>query len=363
MSNANVHAVLLDDNAGESVSLATLLRSDELQVEVQAPDATVEATAERVASSLPTNEPAVVLLDYRLDDRADVEFRGGSVASAIKERRPELPVVLFTTDEKLHRWVETSPGIEDIFDWRLLKGQVVNNGEAAAHVISLARGWAELAQAASDSADPWDILAGVVHVERPMLETFAEVEVQPPRPEVPGALALWLLRGPLRWPGPLSGPGDTRVMVGVDDDGFRREKVQQWLYQARYRGPFQEFGERWWSEIVRNQIKTLTPDRPADANQRTQALAAELRDSLRAESCVWCGEGRTIRACDLCERAVDAAHSLRRLTAPPPPWADPPVVCFRCVADGSAEDVRFAPGNESVINGLKSGSIHSPLNR
>jgi hypothetical protein len=353
----------LDDNEGESGSLAALLGSDILRVSPVGPGDTVEATAERLAHALSDATANVLLLDYRLDDRADVEFRGGSVASAVKDLRPEVPVVLLTTDQKLHEWVETRPGVEELFDWRLLKGHITaehTRDSVRAQVIDLARGWAELAAAASGDADPWDLLANVMGVRREEVDVFAQTELHTPRPEVPGALALWLLRGPLHWPGPLHGAADTRVFLGVQPEAFELDAVQTWLAPARYVGPFQSFGERWWSERVRSAVSELGAASPPDAEARARALSDHVGIVLPAEGCSWCGGLRTIRACNVCERGVDAAHSLRLLTEPPPVWADAPVLCFSCVADGSGEDLRLAPGSEDIVDGLKDGSISPP---
>jgi CheY-like chemotaxis protein len=364
-SGPAVRALVLDDNAIERDSLAKLLASDELDVVASAPTDGIQATVDRLLASLAEHgedEASIVLLDYRLDDRIDeVDFRGGTVANVLKERNPTIPVVLLTTDKKLHDWVETRPGVEGVFDWRLLKGDITEDrATARAQIVDLARGWKVLGDAATEAADPWELLAGVLGVDPSELETFAEVELHPPKPDVPGELALWLLRGPLRWPGPLIGPADARVLCGVTAEEFEGSELQAWIADAVYAGPFQAFGRRWWSAKLRQKLAALASPPPADAVERAAALAAELDVELLTEGCSWCGQARTVRACEICHRAVDAAHSLRLLTDPPPAWADSPVVCFRCVADGSADGRRLAPGNEEVAEGLRDGSIAPP---
>jgi CheY-like chemotaxis protein len=361
-----VRALILDDNQLERDSLATVLESDELAVEPLAPTHDVRTTVARVLAAVAAHsadEATIVLLDYRLDDRlAEVDFRGGTVANAFKEHDPTIPVVLFTTDEKLHAWVETRPGVEGVFDWRLLKGDIATDRTGVrAQIVDLARGWKTLRGAVTDGAEVWELLAGVLGVGRPQLAAFADVELHPPKADVPGELALWLLRGPLRWSGPLVDPADARVLCGVTADDFERPELQEWLATAAYAGPFQAFGRRWWSAPLRNQVARLTDPSPADADERAAAISEDLGAELEAEGCSWCRQARTNRACDVCRRAVDAAHSLRLLTDPPPAWADSPVVCFRCVADGSADGRRLAPGNEDVADGLREGSIASPL--
>lgn len=362
---SHVWAAVLDDNEQESRKLAQLLASEDLGVDALTPAGNLEETVRLVLSAVAQHseeEAVVVLFDYRLDDRGDVGFRGGTVASAFKEKEPTVPVVLLTTDEKLHRWVETRPGVQEVFDWRLLKSEINSERDSVrAKIIDLGRGWKLLREAADSGTDVWEILAESLGVDRADVATFEEVELDPPMPNVPGALALWMLHGPLKWPGPLLDEPDTRVLCGLTTADFQRPEVQGWLEAASYSGPFQAFGRRWWSAAVRDLVAGLSRPPPADATARASALGTALGIDLQAEGCSWCGQPRTMRACAVCRCAVDAAHSLRLLTDRPPAWADAPVVCFRCVADGSADGERLARGNEDVAQGLRDGSIGSPL--
>jgi hypothetical protein len=360
-----VRAVLLDDNDAEARSLCGLLQSDDLVLDAMVPRASIDDTLADLEAVSAADGAKVVLLDYRLDDRStSVRFRGGSVAGGLKDRHPDVPVILLTTDEKLRQWVAKRPGMEELFDWTLIKGDIndeATRGRSRAEVIGIARGWRLLNTADRGSAsDVWDWLAGLLEVDADLLGPFAALTSDPPALDAPSEVAHWLLRGPLHWPGPLYGFEDTRVLCGLSIASFDTEAVQEWLKPLRYEGPFHEFVNRWWTGPLRERISEALGDAPNDAPSRAAAIGAAVGTDLESEACTWCGRGRTSRACTVCGKAADPAHSLRKLTDPPPAWADASVVCFRCVVEGEAQGVRFGPGDEDIVAGLEEGSIVPP---
>src|SRR5580704_2992118 len=123
-----VRVLIIDDDVGESTLLASLLNKsgDDLLCDAARPHGSVEATATLIKERLETDAPRLLLLDYRLEDHqtADgdtADFRGGTVAGYVRDQDPDLPIVLLTSEEKLHRFVERRPGMKQHFDWTLLK--------------------------------------------------------------------------------------------------------------------------------------------------------------------------------------------------------------------------------------------------
>ena len=64
----------------------------------------------------------------------------------------------------------------------------------------------------------------------------------------------------------------------------------------------------------------------------------------------------TLRACSCCREPVDASHAIARLTEPLPAWADRPVACFRCIADGKIVASELASGAEQIADDLMTGT-------
>src|SRR5689334_11840570 len=110
---AAVEVLIIDDDGKQAERLASLLnrQGDGLRARAHTPEDSVEKTASLVEAQLPDDKPRLLLLDYRLEDHppeqgAQVTFRGGTIAGYLRDKDPELPIWLLTSEEKLHAFVE-----------------------------------------------------------------------------------------------------------------------------------------------------------------------------------------------------------------------------------------------------------------
>ena len=370
MSN-RVEVLIVDDDSDESESLATLLNEDgdDLVCTAVQPRGSVEATARLIQERLHTSAPRLLLLDYRLADHqiADGEvadFRGGTVASHIRDEDPNLPIVLLTSEEKLHKWVERRPGMKQHFDWTLLKSEVAakdRGAHAHACLVDFALTWQRARDWPDDEQETWRRLGELMNAPPEGLKQFVALEPKAPRGDVPGEILHWLLKRAHRLRGPLIDDASARVMLGLTPASFEGPAVQQWLEPARYKGGLQAFGRRWWAHLVGDQLsEACDGTRPIEASERVRHLGATLGVNLCPETCVWCAGERTLHACLLCRLATDAAHCLIPLGEPLPAWADPQVVCYRCVAEGRADELHFPPSAREIVEALIQDRIQPP---
>jgi CheY-like chemotaxis protein len=365
-----VRAVIVDDDETEAGALADLLRAggDDLEVVLQAPLSSVEATAASTLEALGEQGARLVLVDYRLGDNPIeggdiVRFKGGAVAGYIRDQNPEVPIALLTSEEKLHDWVERRTGIKEIFDWTLIKKEISAEGgaeRARARIVDYARSW-EAASTWGEEDALWERMAELLNAPEGEIALFEELEAEPPRAEVTAEVMHWVLFDALLTPGPLIDSDTARVVLGLDHDSFGRKGVSEWLADARYDGALNTFAERWWGSLVRAKLaEAAAGTRPLDASARASALGAKLGVELRHEGCSWCRGERTLQACHQCGKATDAAHSVRPLSRPLPAWADSWVICYSCIADGSAEEITFPQSAHDVVLALTEGRIQPP---
>lgn len=365
--SGKVKVLIVDDDAKESKNFAALLNGagDDLVCDTTQPAKTVEKTAKLIEERLPAAKDArLVLLDYRLDDHQDTEFRGGTIAGYLRDQDPDLPIVLLTSEDKLHEWVERRPGMKQHFDWTLLKTDLAaKDAGASAHaqLVDLAQtckaalGWTD------STEETWTRIGKLMGASAEGLEQFVALEPEPPRGDVPGDVVHWLLRRAHCLRGPLIDDATTRVMLGLTQASFEGASVMKWLEPARYKGCLQAFGRRWWTHLVGDQLATACGDtRPVDASERVRHLRAFLKTDLDSETCRWCRGERTLHACMVCRHAADAAHSLVPLGPPLPAWADPEIVCYRCVAEGKADHLRFPPSSQEIVKALVENRLTAP---
>jgi hypothetical protein len=361
----NTKAVVVDDDQGESTLLVRLLNGQDelLQCEAIRPKDSVEQTAEAVFTQIRHRGPRVLLLDYRLGEHAietgsTVTYRGGTVAGYVRDEDPDLPIVLLTSEEKLHEWVERRPGMKEHFDWTLLKNEIAaEDGGAAARakLVDYATAWHKARGGSTDAGATWQKLGKLMAAPSGAMNLFSALEPTPPRGDVPGEVMKWLLRSAHRVSGPLIDDAEVRVMLGVTKDSFDAPKLQRWLQPARYVGALRTFGDRWWAHLVRELVaEACGGTRPVESPARAAALKKVAGAKLQAEGCNWCGGERTLHACMVCHAATDGAHCLRPLSEPLPAWADPAVICYRCIAVGRAQEkgFRFPPSVADVVDGL-----------
>ena len=362
-------AVLIDDNPDDR-STAELLSGTGLATTALAPAKTAEATVQLIRERLSTESAGLVLLDYRLEEAPGIGFRGGSVAASLREFEADWPVVLYTTAERLRTWVQQQPAIHDLFDWQLLKHEVVESDRrvgAVRSLIDIACGYARLREVLlQETGGVWDVIAAALRCERDELAPFKTGE-EPPR--TVSGVGRWLLRDVLRHVGPLVSAHEARVLLGIDRKGFAESPVEEFLAPARYRGILGGLAPRWW----RGRLFGLLDEAEikGDARQRAARLSELLDMPLTAEGCSWCEQFGTVRPCAVCGRAVDAAHAVTVLDDPSLPWGGPgfgdaprwaaqPLACYRCIVEGRAEGLRFPESSEDIVEELRSGGVTAP---
>lgn len=358
----NVVAVLVDDQESDRQRYSELLSSDDLAVVPIAPADQME-TVDAIEETCPSDTPSVVILDYRLDEAPSVRYRGGSLAAAIRDRVADIPLVLLTTEVKLEG-LEHRAGVEDLFDWRLLKARVPKDrARTRERLVDLATTyWRLCCDENLLAASGWDRVSIAMRCERSELEDVARRETFDPSDQSPAQLGRWMLTRLIRHQGLLLDTAQARAVTGLTRESFVDPKLQKLINVCRYDGVLSQFGERLWADRLRQVIADAVGGYgPAESAVRADGLSTAAGAALDAAGCVWCGSGRVLRACSCCREPVDASHAIARLTEPLPGWADRPVVCFRCIADGKVPAAQLASGSEQIVDDLASGDLASPL--
>jgi CheY-like chemotaxis protein len=369
MMAKTVTALLVDDNA-DDLKIAERLSRVGLATTAIRATGTADGLREVLETKIAELKPSVVFLDYRLDD-AELEdgtrasYRGGTIAAQLKEHHPELPLILLTTETKLHEWLDASPRIKDLFDHLVLKSEV-NDAKGRASVAAVASDLGSGYEAVFDAykrAEGWAAIARAMKAnvkETSGLESLTSREA----PGRPAEGALWLLRETLNWPGLLVDDANLAARLGLPVDQFSSDAVREWLAKAEYGGAFHVLFKRWWKGRAEKLLATAAGEHVnARSSVRTAAIGASIGTELTHATCAWCNGELVDRACAVCGQAVDQSHCLPASTDDRPPWAERAIVCFRCIARGQAETVAFGAGTDSIVSRVKAGTMsQEPLN-
>lgn len=355
-----VFAVLVDDQESDRRDYAQLLGNDDLRMFPVAPSDQVE-TVDAIEQATRVDHPSVILLDYRLDEDPDVRYRGGSLAAALRDRIPNIPLVLLTTEAKFHD-MEFRPGVEDLFDWRLLKGSVsADRSFARLQVIELAIGYQRVAAISREAGASWNDVAAVLDSDASELVDVARRDAFDPT-QVGGAqLARWILHVFLRLQGVLIDPSQVRALTGLDTGSFELAQVRELLEPARYSGVFGEMSEHYWTSQVQAILTDLVGPGTVPTSVRAAALSKAVGSALEPSRCTWCAGERVLRACTVCAQMVDAAHALNRKSPPLPEWSAAPIACFRCIAEGRVNESQLVGSAQEIALQITTGEIAQPV--
>ena len=207
-STAGVNAILIDDNPEDRDRFRRLERHGMPCTAIAPPS--LEEVQDAVVASVNDGTYNLVLVDFLLDQEApkhgkSASYRGSTPAALVKERCPDVPVVLVTTEERYRDYVEHRSDLGALFDFVLSKKEVRTKEDrviAAQRLRDLALGFQKLRVAieSEDSKTRWERLRTALEATD---EEFHSLRNEWPS-EFPGSaseLGRWLLNGLLRYPG------------------------------------------------------------------------------------------------------------------------------------------------------------------
>lgn len=235
---------IVDDNERDRLRLQDQLQSERIAVSVFAPPADLDLT--RILEY----EADVYLIDYELDapDEPQVatNYRGPALCAAVRERRPEHPIILLTRDDlkswnEHQRTIRASRGFDDV----LFKEELNRDAKGAARQLeALTAGYEELRSVPEASRTSSALLELLGTDDR---GTSLAGEASPPGENWQAfEVSNWIHIELFGHPGVLYDDLFASVALGISLDSFRDPTLQEFLGPAKYSGVFSGGNERWW---------------------------------------------------------------------------------------------------------------------
>lgn len=369
MSNAlSVSAILIDDNEDDRHTFERLAKYGIPCKVIEPPSLT--AVQDDVVASINDGTYNLLLVDFLLDQEASehgesASYRGSTPAALVKERCPHIPVVLVTTEDKYRDYVERRPELRALFDFVLPKNQVRTKEDraiAAQRLSDLALGFQRLRVVleGENTEVRWKNFREALGATDDEIHSLRK-EWPSELPDSASELARWLLKGLLKYPGPLRCGQETAATIGVTPEAMSDGAILAWAAGASYTGVFGRIHKRWWNGRL---LASLDDSLGEVARRPSGMRAAALVQLLGLEQpyiaqCTWCREPSVHRVCILCNETVDATHHLTVRQSGYPIWALPSVVCFGCIETGEdeAKGMHYGPGSDGLIEDLRSGRL------
>jgi hypothetical protein len=218
-----------------------------------------------------TGELDGLILDLRLDEFPDwevedgkkAEYRAATLAQEIRTRATErligeYPIVLWSTDERLRRSYTRDDTSHDLFDYKVIKGDIEDVDRAALIAIrlkSLVDGYREIRAIRSTLRAGNDrVFRFLGFTKQPEFfdERISSVFAMREGPIPAHEYSRFILRELLESPGPLIDKRILSARLGIDVDRSPDfgKLVVKLFGGAEYKGPFREGWPRWWAALV-----------------------------------------------------------------------------------------------------------------
>jgi len=352
--------LVIDDNADDRARLTEALQNeDRVRLDVQSPPTTLDARG------LAGSNPDIALIDYQLTERepgrAPASYRGSTLAAALREKAPEIPIVLITRQQMtVGGRMAPARDLLGAFDDVVVKETIyADPGGFAQTLAALTRGFRGLREC---QRRDWNALVNTLGADA--LEADQLLLADPP-PEVLEAgwrvseAARWVRGVVMNYPGILYDSQHAAVALGLSHSAFLRPRVQASFQAARYRGVFSSSSPYFWKARFLSRARSvLRQARLADAPLADFAAAWQKVHRSKLEIAV-CNSSHTTPADTLCyilKEPVKRAFSLPYHPDTRPPVMDEARVSFKAIRSDNRYDERlFPPDARGLLDSIQRG--------
>lgn len=250
----------LDDESGEhTTEIAELLQAEDDQLEIKVD--TPKSFGDQI-KQLKKEKYDGLILDLRLDEKSEAEYRALTLAQEVRTRATEgsmndIPIIVCSTDAKLKKSYSKDSTGHDLFDAKYLKNEelVEDSERVSKELVSFALGYKAISELKSKIRGAGAQLKQFLglneeelqNLDLRLLDYFGEVEGRLPIHEY----ARFIMNELIIPTGPLV---DSRVLaarLGVDHESEDfGNLINKSLKFASYKGPFCENWNRWWWHLV-----------------------------------------------------------------------------------------------------------------
>lgn len=219
-----------------------------------------------------------LILDLRLDQKSDAEYRAFTLAQEIRTRATEgsmkdIPIVVCSTDKKLKKSYNKDSSGQNLFDRKYLKTDdlVENSEKVAKELLSLAEGYASIGKIRSEfKGNSGQKLEKFLFIkdseiellDKDFLEFYGKKRGRLPIHEY----ARFFLHELILRPGLLIDERILRARLGISNGSKDYSLLIKFLEKFQYKGPFGDNWNRWWWPLINNWFKKKTKNNLAFLN-------------------------------------------------------------------------------------------------
>jgi hypothetical protein len=268
-------------------------------------------------------KPDIILVDYELTQRQPgglmASYKGGTLATSIREVYPNCPIVLVTRMVLLKKY-SGAPRQLGPFDLRFFKDEIRENPKLCVDkLVAIASGYRKLRESKPLT---WSRILNLLDANS--LESEALKQFKPSGQVLVGKkgqrvnwsipdVATWILDTLFEYPGILYDDLHAATALGMSLDSLARKEVLSTLSPALYNGIFSSSVRKWWRDRILSEgfrtIKGAHLDPPlASAFVPAMKLIKDVQ--LQSSTCVYSGKPFADTVCYVLRQPVLRDYSL-----------------------------------------------------
>lgn len=360
----SIKTIYIDDDPRELIKYETKFKADDRfknRFKI-VPKGTPKSPEEY--EQIKKENPELILVDFDLTipdaNGKVIGISGVTLSTEIRQKFPEIPVVLFTRKSmfNIQNYSNIKQTLSSI-DKIIYKSELFGSDAALFDNLSgLAIGYKKLRECKSKN---WDDLLKLLKAPGSDDENL---KLSNP-PISSGSKSIWSVSEAAKWineiivtyPGILYDAIYSSTYLGISEEAFLTDEVQQFFSKAKYSGIFAPPEGRWWKskllEIAVSKMKqneSLLPIREgfSIAWQRIN------KNSIEKSKCIYSGESPADRVCYILRKPMMIKYSLSYKPDSRPSIMEDARVSFKAIrTSNEVNDNLFDPQGREMLSKIR----------
>ncbi|MDL1964196.1 MAG: hypothetical protein LWW98_07665 [Deltaproteobacteria bacterium] len=304
--------------------------------------------------------PELILVDFDLTKPTKegllVGVSGIALSTALREEFPDIPIVLFTKIDFLNIQ-KLNPKLLYSLDATIYKSDVLKEDGINLDILhKLAIGYKELRNAESKTWINLLKIIGAPEIDYDVLKLSEPPTISESGWSVFDA-ADWIRNTLIKYPGILYGPVNSATFLGISEDAFLSDPIQQLFSEAKYSTVFAPKEGRWWKSKLQEIAESIMEEHERDLIVRKGFPLARERindKQIERSKCVFCGESPPEWVCYVLKKPVMIECSLRYNPDSRPSIMDEARVSYEAIrTSNEVKDDKFDPIEYDMLQEIR----------
>ena len=293
--------------------------------------------------------PDLLLVDYDLsipdEDGNVIGISGVTLATELRQKFPEIPIVLFTRKSvfKVQEYASIKETLSSIDEIVYKQDVFKRESPRLEDLFQLAVGFKKLRSMKTGQWSDLLKLMGTPQGDSDVL-SLCDPPVVPKQGWAVAAISAWVRNVVLRYPGVLYDAVHAATFLGVSEKAFLSEPLQHMFKSAEYSGIFMPHERRWWKSKLQTVAASVMRKGEKELPLRTGFPAAWERTKkapIERAKCVFSGESPAEWVCYILKQPVMIKYSLSYRPDRRPAVMDESRVSYEAIRTSNEFDERL----------------------